>query len=44
MIDNCGPIVCAIIVVCNESDDGLVDGRTSPDREIVNAHHFQPRA
>lgn len=42
--DNCGPITCGLSVTSNEPVDGLGDGDTAPDWEIVDAHHLRLRA
>ncbi len=43
--DNCGPSSdCTLSVTSNEAVDGLGDGKTSPDWEVVDAHHVRLRA
>jgi hypothetical protein len=42
--DNCGPVTCALSVSSNEPIDGLGDGDTAPDWEVVDAHHVRLRA
>jgi len=42
--DNCGPVVTTLSVTSNEPVDGLGDGDTSPDWEIVDNHHVRLRA
>jgi hypothetical protein len=37
--DNCGPVTTSLSVTSNESVDGIGDGNTAPDWEIVDAHH-----
>ncbi len=41
--DNC-PLNCALSVSSNEPVDGLGDGDTAPDWEIVDSHHVRLRA
>ena len=43
---NCNPvsaITCALSVTSNEPLDGTGDGDTSPDWEIIDAHHVRLR-
>src|SRR5262249_11882601 len=42
--DGCGSAVCTLSVTSNEPVDGLGDGDTAPDWEIVDAHHVRLRA
>jgi len=42
--DNCGPVTTSLSVTSNESVDGIGDGDTAPDWEIVDAHHVLLRA
>jgi len=42
--DNCGPVTASLSVTSNESVDGIGDGATAPDWEIVDAHHVLLRA
>ena len=42
--DNCGEIACALSVSSNEPVNGTGDGDTSPDWQIVDAHHVLLRA
>jgi extracellular elastinolytic metalloproteinase len=35
---------CSLSVTSNEADDGLGDGNTTPDYEVVDAHHVRLRA
>jgi len=42
--DNCGPVVDALTVSSNEFVNGLGQGNTAPDWEIVDAHHLRLRA
>jgi uncharacterized repeat protein (TIGR01451 family) len=42
--DNCGPVTTALAVSSSEPVDGLGDGDTSPDWEIVDARHVRLRA
>ncbi len=42
--DNCGVPVCALDVTSNEPVDGLGDGDTAPDWEILDEHHLRLRA
>ncbi len=42
--DNCGPVTTSLSVTSNESVDGIGDGGTAPDWEIVDAHHVLLRA
>ena len=42
--DNCGPVVSTLSVSSNEPIEGLGDGDTSPDWEIVDNHHLRLRA
>jgi hypothetical protein len=41
--DNC-PVGCTLTVTSNEPVDGLGDGDTAPDWEVVDAHHVRLRA
>lgn len=42
--DNCGPVVTSLSVTSNEPLEGLGDGDTSPDWEIVDDHNVRLRA
>ncbi len=42
--DNCGPVTNTLSVTSNEPVNGLGDGDTAPDWEIVDAHHVRLRA
>jgi hypothetical protein len=42
--DDCGPVTASLSVTSNESVDGIGDGDTAPDWEIVDAHHVLLRA
>jgi len=42
--DNCGPVVTTLTVSSNEPLNGLGDGDTSPDWEVVDNHHIRLRA
>lgn len=42
--DNCGPVTTTIQVTSNEPDNGLGDGDTSNDIEVVNDHLVRLRA
>lgn len=42
--DNCGPVTTFLSVTSNESVNGIGDGDTAPDWEIVDAHHVLLRA
>jgi len=42
--DNCGEVACALSVSSNEPVNGAGDGDTSPDWQIVDAHHVLLRA
>jgi uncharacterized repeat protein (TIGR01451 family) len=42
--DNCGPVVTTLSVTSNEPVDGLGDGDTAPDWEIVDNHRVRLRA
>jgi hypothetical protein len=43
--DNCGgPVTCTLSVSSNESVNGTGDGNTSPDWQVVDAHHGMLRA
>jgi uncharacterized repeat protein (TIGR01451 family) len=42
--DNCGPVACSLDATSNESADGLGDGHSSPDIEIVDDRHLRLRA
>lgn len=42
--DNCGTPVCSLSAVSSEPDNGLGDGDTSGDIEIVDDHHLRLRA
>jgi len=42
--DNCREVTSSIAVASDEPVDGIGDGRTSPDWEIVDAHQVRLRA
>ena len=42
--DNCGTPDCVLTVASNEPANGLGDGNTASDWEIVDAHHVRLRA
>jgi len=42
--DNCSAVTCTLSVASNEPIDGLGDGDTAPDWEIIDAHHVLLRA
>jgi glycosidase len=42
--DNCGPPNCTLSVSSNEPVNGLDDGDTAPDWEVVDSHHVRLRA
>jgi uncharacterized repeat protein (TIGR01451 family) len=42
--DNCGGTACGLSVASNEPVNGLGDGDTAPDWQIVDAHHVMLRA
>jgi uncharacterized repeat protein (TIGR01451 family) len=42
--DNCGTPACTLTVTSSEPVDGLGDGDTAPDWEIVDRHHVRLRA
>ena len=42
--DNCGPVINALTVSSNEPINGLGQGNTAPDWEIVDPHHLRLRA
>ena len=42
--DNCGPVTSRLVVSSNEPINGLGDGNTSPDWEVVDAHTVRLRA
>ncbi len=42
--DNCSGLNCVLTVASNEPIDGLGDGDTSPDWQVVDAHHVLLRA
>lgn len=44
VVDNCGPVTIGLEVSSNEPVDGLGDGDTSPDWQIVDANHIRLRA
>jgi hypothetical protein len=39
-----GPVTCALSVTSNEPVNGLGDGDTAPDWQIIDAHHVKLRA
>ena len=42
--DNCGVLTCALDVASNEPVNGLGDGDTAPDWQILDEHHLRLRA
>ena len=42
--DNCGPVNNALTVSSSEPTNGLGQGNTSPDWEIIDSHHLRLRA
>jgi subtilase family protein len=42
--DNCSAATCVLTVSSNEAIDGSGDGNTSPDWQVVDAHHVRLRA
>ncbi|MBI3909715.1 MAG: DUF11 domain-containing protein [Armatimonadetes bacterium] len=42
--DNCGPVSTSLSVSSNEPVNGLGDGDTAPDWEIIDAHHVRLRS
>src|SRR5262249_9680676 len=42
--DNCSAVSCALTVTSNEAADAAGSGNTSPDFEVVDAHHVRLRA
>ena len=44
VVYNCGPVVVTLSVASNEPINGLGDGDTAPDWQIVNTHLVQLRA
>jgi subtilisin-like proprotein convertase family protein len=42
--DNCGPVTTSLSVTSNEPINGMGDGDTDPDWEIVDDHHVRLRA
>ena len=42
--DSCGDVTCELTVTSNEPINGLGDGDTAPDWEIVDTHHVRLRA
>ena len=42
--DNCGPVTTVVTVASNEPANGLGDGDTAPDWEVVDARHVRLRA
>ena len=43
-MDNCGPVTTTLFVTSNEPDNGLGDGDTANDIEVVNNHLVRLRA
>ena len=44
VVDNCGPLAITVSITSNETANGRGDGNTSPDWEVVDAHHVRLRA
>jgi uncharacterized repeat protein (TIGR01451 family) len=44
VVDNCGPLTTTISITSNQPINGLGDGDTAPDWEVVDAHHVRLRA
>ncbi|HEY7292846.1 MAG TPA: S8 family serine peptidase [Vicinamibacterales bacterium] len=42
--DNCSSATCVLAVSSNEAVNGAGDGNTSPDWEVIDAHHVRLRA
>jgi hypothetical protein len=42
--DNCGPVTCTLGVSSNEPVNGIDDGDTAPDWEVVDAHNVRLRS
>jgi hypothetical protein len=42
--DNCGEVMTSLSVSSNEPEDGLGDGDTSPDWEVISDHDVRLRA
>jgi hypothetical protein len=42
--DNCSAASCVLAVSSNEAINGTGDGNTSPDWQVVDAHHVRLRA
>jgi hypothetical protein len=42
--DNCGAVNCTLSVSSNEPTNGLGDGDTAPDWEIIDGHRLRLRA
>ena len=43
-VDNCSAVTCSVAVTSNEPINGLGDGDTSPDWQVVDLHHVLLRA
>jgi hypothetical protein len=44
VMDNCGTPVCRLSVISNEPDNGLGDGDTPNDIQVVDNHHVLLRS
>jgi hypothetical protein len=44
IVDNCGPVACALSVSSNEPPNGRGDGNTSADWQVLDDHHVRLRA
>jgi hypothetical protein len=44
VVDNCGPVAVGLQVASNEAIDGVGDGHSSPDWEVMDAHQVRLRA
>jgi uncharacterized repeat protein (TIGR01451 family) len=42
--DNCGPVTCELAVTSDEPQEGLGDGDTAPDWEVVDANNVRLRS
>jgi len=44
VVTDCTAVTCTLSVASNEPVNGLGDGETSPDWQIIDDHHVQLRA